>query len=107
MMHEIKLNPSWKERLKNEFEKPYFQELITFVKNEYKTQTVYPPGKEIFRSMDVCDFKNVRVVIIGQDPYHGPGQANGLCFSVRDGVRMPPSLGNIFKEIRSDLGKEI
>lgn len=106
-MNTIKLAPSWKKRLESEFEQPYFQELIEFVKDEYKTQTVFPPGKEIFRSMDVCDFNDVRVVIIGQDPYHGPGQANGLCFSVQDGIKMPPSLVNIFKEIQSDLGKPI
>ena len=104
-MNDIKLAPSWKGRLKNEFEQPYFQELIEFVKEEYKTHKVYPPGKEIFRSMDVCHFDDLRVVIIGQDPYHGPGQANGLCFSVHEGVKMPPSLVNIFKEIQSDLGK--
>ena len=91
----------------NEFEKPYFKNLIEFVRNEYRTQTVYPPGKEIFRAFDSCDFDNAKVVIIGQDPYHGPGQANGMCFSVRDGVRMPPSLVNIFKEIQKDLGKPI
>ena len=104
---EVKIAPSWKSKLVPEFEKPYFKQLIEFVKQEYKTQTVYPPGKEIFRSFDCSDFDNVRVVIIGQDPYHGPGQANGLCFSVRDGVRMPPSLVNIFKEIKQDLGKPI
>src|SRR4051812_16309234 len=104
-MNTIKIAPSWNKRLEKEFEQPYFQELIKFVKKEYKTQTVYPPGKEIFRSMDVCDFSNARVVIIGQDPYHGPGQANGLCFSVHSGIKMPPSLMNIFKEIQSDLGK--
>ena len=104
---EVKIAPSWKNKLVPEFEKPYFKQLIEFVKQEYKTQTVYPPGKEIFRSFDCSDFENVRVVIIGQDPYHGPGQANGLCFSVRDGVRMPPSLVNIFKEIKQDLGKPI
>ena len=91
----------------NEFEKPYFKNLIEFVRNEYRTQTVFPPGKEIFRAFDSCDFDDAKVVIIGQDPYHGPGQANGMCFSVRDGVRMPPSLVNIFKEIHEDLGKPI
>ena len=106
-MNDIKLPPAWKKKLENEFEQPYFQQLTEFVKTEYNSHTVYPPGKEIFRSMDVCDFNDVRVVIIGQDPYHGPGQANGLCFSVRDGVKIPPSLINIFKEIKSDLGKPI
>jgi len=106
-MNEVKIAPSWKKRLENEFEQPYFQQLTGFVKKEYETQIVYPPGREIFRAMDVCDFNDVRVVIIGQDPYHGPGQANGLCFSVHDGIKMPPSLVNIFKEIKSDLGKAI
>lgn len=104
---EVKIEPSWKERLKQEFDQPYFEQLISYVKDEYRTRTVYPPGKEIFRAFDYCPFNDVRVVIIGQDPYHGPGQANGLCFSVRDGIRMPPSLVNIFKEIKNDLGKAI
>jgi uracil-DNA glycosylase len=91
--------------VQNEFEKSYFTKLIEFVKEEYKTGTIYPPGKDIFRAFDACDFERVNVVIIGQDPYHGPGQANGLCFSVAPGVKMPPSLVNIFKEISSDLGK--
>ncbi len=104
---DVKIAASWKSHLEGEFNKPYFSELISFVKSEYNTQVVYPPGKEIFRSFDRCDFDKVKVVIIGQDPYHGPGQANGLCFSVRDGVKMPPSLVNIFKEIRNDLGKPI
>jgi uracil-DNA glycosylase len=104
---DVKLVPSWKERLSEEFEKPYFSSLIDFVKHEYGTQTVYPPGKEIFKAFDCCDFSAVKVVIIGQDPYHGPGQANGLCFSVRDGIKIPPSLVNIFKEIRDDLKRPI
>jgi uracil-DNA glycosylase len=104
---EIKIAQSWKERLSPEFDKPYFSTLISFVKKEYKSETIYPPGKEIFRAFDCCDFDNAKVVIIGQDPYHGPGQANGLCFSVREGLRLPPSLLNIFKEIKQDLGKEI
>lgn len=104
---DIRIAPSWKSRLANEFEKPYFTNLVNFVRQEYSTQTVYPPGKEIFRAFDCCDFGDTKVVIIGQDPYHGPGQANGLCFSVHDGVRIPPSLVNIFKEIREDLGKPI
>lgn len=102
---DVKMAPAWKQRLAGEFEKPYFQQLTAFVKSEYHTQTVYPPGKEILRAFDSCDFDALKVVIIGQDPYHGPGQANGLCFSVRPGVKMPPSLVNIFKEIRDDLGK--
>ncbi len=104
---DVKIASSWKGRLSEEFHKPYFLQLIGFVKEEYQTQTVYPPGKEIFHAFDACDFSDVKVVIIGQDPYHGPGQANGLCFSVRDGVRVPPSLVNIFKEIKQDLGKPI
>jgi uracil-DNA glycosylase len=104
---DIRIAPSWKMRLADEFNKPYFSDLVDFVKQEYSTQTIYPPGKEIFQAFDCCDFSNTKVVIIGQDPYHGAGQANGLCFSVRDGVRMPPSLVNIFKEIKQDLGKPI
>ena len=103
-MTDVKIASSWKEKLKNEFLSPYFTDLIAFVKQEYAEQTVFPPGKEIFHAFDCCDFNNTRVVIIGQDPYHGPGQANGLCFSVRPEVKMPPSLVNIFKEIRADLG---
>lgn len=104
---DVKMVPGWKSRLAEEFNKPYFENLINFVRQEYSSQTIYPPGKEIFRAFDACDFDNVKVVIIGQDPYHGPGQANGLCFSVRDGVRQPPSLVNIFKEIYNDLKKPI
>lgn len=105
MPHEVKIDLSWKSRLEAEFGKPYFQSLIDFVKKEYQASSVYPPGKEIFHAFDACHFEDVKVVIIGQDPYHGPGQANGLCFSVRQGIRMPPSLVNIFKEIHDDLGK--
>jgi uracil-DNA glycosylase len=105
MTSDVKIAPSWKEKLKIEFEQPYFNQLTDFVKEEYRTQTVFPPGKEIFRAFDCADFKDLKVVIIGQDPYHGMGQANGLCFSVRDGITMPPSLKNIFKEIEKDLGK--
>ncbi len=104
---EVKIAPSWREKLNSEFEKPYFEHLIEFVRAEYKTHTIYPPGPEIFKAFDSCDFERAKVVIIGQDPYHGPGQANGLCFSVADGVRTPPSLLNIFKEIRDDLGVPI
>lgn len=102
---DVRIAPSWKGRLEPEFQKDYFRNLADFVRQEYKSQVVYPPGIEIFRAFDCCDFDNVRVVIIGQDPYHGKGQANGLCFSVREGIRMPPSLVNIFKEIHQDLGK--
>jgi uracil-DNA glycosylase len=101
---DIKIEESWKNVLKEEFEKPYFNTLSQFVKSEYSTTQCFPPGKLIFSAFDHCPFDKVKVVIIGQDPYHGPGQANGLCFSVNDGVRMPPSLQNIFKEIQNDLG---
>lgn len=101
----VKLEESWKKRLLEEFEKPYFHQLVEFVKAEYANNTIYPPAKEIFKAFDSCSFDDIKVVIIGQDPYHGPGQANGLCFSVRPGVPMPPSLVNIFKERKSDLGK--
>ena len=104
---EVKIAPSWKERLKSEFDKPYFIELAQFVKAEYTSQTVYPRAKEIFNCFDHCDFEDVKVVILGQDPYHGEGQANGLCFSVNEGIKPPPSLVNIFKEIKDDLGKPI
>lgn len=104
---DVKIAISWKSQLAEEFQKPYFEQLTAFVKSEYQTHTVYPPGKEIFRAFDECDFANVKVVILGQDPYHGPGQANGMCFSVHEGVRVPPSLVNIFKEIHADLGKPI
>ena len=107
LIMDVKIETSWKNRLIGEFDKEYFDALIRFVRNEYQSQVVYPPGKEIFRAFDACSFENVKVVIIGQDPYHGPGQANGLCFSVREGMRMPPSLVNIFKEINKDLGKPI
>lgn len=103
----VKISPAWKSALVNEFDQPYFKGLVSFVKQEYASSIVYPPGKEIFAAFDHCDLDALRVVIIGQDPYHGPGQANGLCFSVRDGVRHPPSLKNIFKEIHADLGNSI
>jgi uracil-DNA glycosylase len=103
----IKLEESWKVQLYDEFEKIYFQNLINFVKKEYASTVCYPPGKQIFNAFDKCSFKNIKVVILGQDPYHGPNQANGLCFSVSDGVPFPPSLINIFKEIKKDLGTEI
>ena len=103
---EVKIHPSWKEKLQVEFDKPYFAQLINFVKAEYNTRTCYPKGGQIFSAFDHCHFNDVKVVIIGQDPYHGPGQANGLCFSVNDGIPHPPSLINIFKEITTDLGTE-
>ncbi len=99
----IKIHPSWQTVLSNEFEKPYFEQLISFVKEEYNSKTCFPKGTEIFAAFDHCPFENVKVVIIGQDPYHGFGQANGLCFSVNDGIAFPPSLINIFKEIQADI----
>ncbi|MCK4700324.1 MAG: uracil-DNA glycosylase, partial [Bacteroidales bacterium] len=104
---DVKIEQSWKTRLQNEFEKEYFINLTNFVKKEYKTNTVYPPGRLIFNAFDRCPFENVKVVILGQDPYHGPGQAHGLCFSVKDGVAFPPSLINIFKEIHNDPGTSL
>ena|SRR5436190_20741959 len=104
---DVKIDDSWKKYLKEEFQKPYFNELALFVKEEKKTHTIYPLGKQIFNAFEKCPFENVEVVILGQDPYHGPGQANGLAFSVNDGIKPPPSLVNIFKEIKNDLGKEI
>ena len=103
----VKIDPSWHEHLKDEFEKPYFTALSEFVKKEYQSETVYPPPKYIFRAFDLCPFDKVKVVILGQDPYHGPKQANGLCFAVEDDIRLPPSLQNIFKEIESDMGKPL
>ncbi|WP_228851498.1 uracil-DNA glycosylase [Aegicerativicinus sediminis] len=100
----VEIHPSWKNILNDEFEKPYFSELVAFVKNEYQHHTCYPPGKKIFNALDLCPFDKVKVVIIGQDPYHGPNQAHGLCFSVNEGISHPPSLINIFKEIQADLG---
>ena len=102
---DVRIEDSWKARLQDEFDKPYFAALTQFVRNEYAAGTVYPPGREMFAAFDACPFDDVRVVILGQDPYHEPGQAHGLCFSVNDGVQFPPSLGNIFKEIESDLGR--
>ena len=103
----VKIEASWNNRLKTTFEKPYFHALIEFVKSEYGSKTIYPPGSLIFNAFDHCSFDSVKVVIVGQDPYHGPGQANGLCFSVADHIRHPPSLQNIFKEIQNDLEIEI
>lgn len=103
----VKIESSWGERLKAEFEKEYFQQLVEFVKSEYLSHKVYPPGKQIFNAFDHCHFDQTKVVIIGQDPYHGSGQAHGLCFSVNEGIPMPPSLVNIFKEIKDDLNLPI
>lgn len=104
---EVKIEQSWKVALSDEFKKSYFTTLTNFVKSEYKTTRVYPPGNLIFNAFDQCPFDKLKVVILGQDPYHGPGQAHGLCFSVNDGIAFPPSLRNIFKELNNDLGKAI
>ncbi len=100
----VTIDPSWKYVLQGEFEKPYFQQLAQFVKSEYKSHTCYPKGSRIFSAFDHCPFQQLKAVIIGQDPYHGPNQANGLCFSVQDGIPHPPSLVNIFKELKTDIG---
>ncbi len=100
----VKIEQSWSEALAPEFEKEYFQRLTTFVREEYRTNICYPPGAEIFNAFNLCPLNNVKVVILGQDPYHGPGQAEGLCFSVKAGIPLPPSLVNIFKEIKDDIG---
>lgn len=105
---DVKIEPSWKEVLANEFSKDYFVKLTQFVKEEYSGETpIYPPAKLIFNAFDKCPFDKVKVVILGQDPYHGVGQAHGLCFSVNKGIPFPPSLLNIFKEIESDMGTPI
>ncbi len=101
---QVRIEPSWREHLQREFDAPYFAQLVAFVRQEYQQGKVYPPGRLIFNAFDQCPFDQVKVVIIGQDPYHEPGQAQGLCFSVPDGVQIPPSLVNIYKEIESDLG---
>ena len=103
----VRIDESWRQVLQPEFDKPYFELLTNFVRHAYATRQCFPPAGQIFRAFDLCPFDQVRVVIIGQDPYHGPGQAHGLCFSVNDGVAFPPSLQNIFKEIKSDLGIDI
>lgn len=102
---EVKIEPSWKSTLEQLFHQKYFKELVAFVKDEYSTSNVYPPGKDIFNAFNHCPIDSTKVVILGQDPYHGPGQAHGLSFSVKPEVPFPPSLHNIFKEIESDLGK--
>jgi len=101
---EVKIEPGWKEKLRDEFNKQYFVNLSEFVRKEYQTTRIFPPGSLIFNAFNLCPFDSVKAVIIGQDPYHGPGQAHGLCFSVREGIDFPPSLLNIFREIESDLG---
>jgi uracil-DNA glycosylase len=102
----VQLEESWKRHLSGEFEKDYFVKLTDFVRSEYRQYTIFPPGRLIFNAFNLCPFDKTNVVIIGQDPYHGDGQAHGLCFSVNDGVAFPPSLVNIFKEIKSDIGKD-
>ena len=106
-MATVTIEPSWQAHLQKEFDKPYFENLIAFVKQEYAHYTVYPPGRLIFNAFNLCPFDKIKVVLIGQDPYHEPGQAHGLCFSVNDGVQFPPSLNNIFKEIKDDTGADI
>lgn len=101
---QVKIEKSWQEVLQPEFDKPYFENLVGFVKQEYASRTIFPPAGQIFSAFNTCPFIDVKVVILGQDPYHGPGQAHGLCFSVNDGIQFPPSLQNIFKEITADLG---
>lgn len=104
---DVKIEESWKVRLRKEFESENFKQLVKFIKSEYQNGKIYPPAKDIFNAFDYCPFDKTRVVIIGQDPYHGPGQAHGLCFSVNKNVKAPPSLVNIFKEIQDDLGLPI
>ena len=101
----IQIEPGWEKVLSGEFSKPYFTDLVSFVKTEYRQHTCYPNGKDIFAAFNNCPFNSLKVVIIGQDPYHGAGQANGLCFSVHDGIPHPPSLINIFKELQTDINK--
>ncbi|MBO7502436.1 MAG: uracil-DNA glycosylase [Paludibacteraceae bacterium] len=103
----VRIDESWRQVLQEEFDKPYFELLTSFVRREYQTKQCFPPAAQIFNAFDACPFPKVKVVIIGQDPYHDVGQAHGLCFSVNDGVRIPPSLENIYKEIQRDLGKPI
>ena len=100
---EVKINKSWQEKLNGEFEKDYFKKLSSFVKEEYLSKAVYPLPENLFQAFNLCPFDKIKIVIIGQDPYHGPKQAHGLCFSVQAGTKNPPSLKNIFKEIESDL----
>ena len=104
---EVRIEESWKSRLQSEFDKPYFAQLVSFVRQEYSQHKCYPPAKLIFNAFVLCPFDKLKVVLLGQDPYHEPGQAHGLCFSVNDGVPFPPSLLNIFKEIKDDCGTEI
>lgn len=102
---DVRIDTSWKNQLQEEFQKPYFEHLASFVKTEYQTKKVYPPPARIFYAFEKCPWDKIKVVILGQDPYHGPNQANGLCFAVNPGVALPPSLMNIFKEIKADTGE--
>jgi uracil-DNA glycosylase len=104
---EVKVAEDWKDILQPEFDKPYFAELVSFIKSEYSKNTIYPPGRLIFNAFDQCRWDDLKVVIIGQDPYHGPNQANGMCFSVNQGVPFPPSLRNIFKEISTEYDRPL
>lgn len=106
-MANVRMAEDWKAILCEEFTKPYFEELVSFVKEEYASREIFPPGRNIFRAFDLCPLDKLKVVIIGQDPYHGPGQANGLCFSVGEGVPFPPSLRNILQEVHDDVGSPI
>ena len=106
-MAKVNIESSWLEKLQPEFDKPYFEQLIQFVKSEYASGVCFPPGSMIFNAFNQCPWPNVKVVLIGQDPYHEPGQAHGLCFSVNDGVPFPPSLRNIFAEIKTDIGAPV
>lgn len=104
LMNNVKIEPTWKSALSDEFVKPYWKKLSTTVRDQYLSKNVYPPAKNVFRAFDLCPFEKTKVVIVGQDPYHGAHQANGLSFSVNDGIALPPSLKNIYKEIHKDLG---
>jgi len=104
---DVKIEIGWKKQMQKEFNQPYFESLTHFVKEEYKSQIIYPPASKVFAAFDLCPFEETKVVILGQDPYHGAGQAHGLCFSVNDGIPHPPSLMNIFKEMKTDLGKPV
>jgi len=106
-MEEVQIEDSWKIVLRDEFEKSYFKDLSSFVHDEYKKEKVYPHPSNVFQAFNLCPFDKVKVVILGQDPYHGQGQANGLCFAVSEGIKNPPSLQNIFKEMKNDLGREV
>ena len=103
---DVRIESGWKQALQQEFKKPYFMQLTDFVRQEYRSKRIFPPASQIFNAFDRCPLSQVKVVILGQDPYHGPGQANGLCFSVNDSIAKPPSLLNIFKELKTDLGIE-